>query len=248
MGVLALPSGCDDDANPQREPIPADDSDDDDTGGDETDETDAGPGPTAGGTTNVGSTGGSTDTDPSDTDPTGNAPTSSDPTDPDPTTGTPPANCQSQGGNITESGFVTSSSVFDPWFGAPYDAVLAIDGSTSTSWFSAGPEDNGLPSTFEWYTQSDHCLDGLTLVGNADHEEPDFREGFGFESVVVEVFDSAGAVVYSQTHSLEGTPDPQLTINLEGRPANRIVLELSGHESPDCGGFSEFTIEGRATQ
>lgn len=246
--ALAL-LGCDDDAGPEREPIvvdddgsasseagtgTADDSTGTPTGGAETDGSDTIPPTTA-----TGSESGESETD---VDPTDASTTTEDPTD-----GTPPVQCASQGGDLTMSGFVSASSVFDPWFGAPYEPELAIDGSTATSWFSAGPEDSGLPSTFEWYTQNDHCLDGLTVLGNAEHSEADFREGFGFETAVVEVFDTAGATVYSQTHSLEGTPDPDLRIDLAGVPGNRIVLELTGHEAPDCGGFSELTIEGRAT-
>ncbi len=249
--ALAL-LGCDEDGGPEREPIvvdddgssdsesgngPADDSTGTPSGGSETDgsDTDATANPT----------GFETDDSDTDVDPTDDSTTT---TTTDPTDDRPPVQCVTQGGDLTMSGFVSASSVFDPWFGAPYEPELAVDGSTATSWFSAGPEDSGLPSTFEWYTQNDHCLDGLTLLGNADHSEADFREGFGFETIFVEVFDTAGATVYSQTHSLEGTPDPDLRIDLAGVPGNRIVLELSGHEAPDCGGFSELRIEGRATR
>ena len=167
-----------------------------------------------------------------------------DPTDGD--TGEPADDpCDTSAYNLAPSGFVSASSVFDPWFGAPYDPELSIDGSTSTSWFSNGPEHDGTASTFEWYVQHNHCLDLLVIRNNAEHEEPDFQQGFGFETVVVEVFDTSGDAVYTETHDLGGTPDPELEIPLDGVPAHRVLLSFSGHESPDCGGFSELVIQGR---
>ena len=37
-----------------------------------------------------------------------------------------------------------------------------------------------------------------------------------------------------------------LSIDTGGVLGHKVVLHLTGHESPDCGGFSELRIHGRA--
>lgn len=161
------------------------------------------------------------------------------------TTGVPTDPCSGGTTNITQEGNVLASSVFDTLLGPAYEAELAVDGDVATSWFSAGPSADGTESTYEWYTQLDHCIDGVAVIGNAMHSNPDFREGFGFESATLEVLDTSGDTVFSQELDLSGTPDPDQVIDTGGVLGNQIVLRLRGHESEDCGGFAELAIDGR---
>jgi hypothetical protein len=53
--------------------------------------------------------------------------------------------------------------------------------------------------------------------------------------------DASGAVVYEVVQDLAGTPDPNVHLkpNVVGRS---VQLLFSGHESVECGGFSELEI------
>src|SRR3990172_5312257 len=122
-----------------------------------------------------------------------------------------------------------------------YPASLSTDGDLGTSWFSTGPEPGGAPSTYLWTGLQDDFMAEVTLVSNDFNYTQDFRTDYGFESVVIQVLDSAGTVVYETTEGLPGTPDPRVTVrpNVVGRS---VRLSFSGHESVDCGGFSELQI------
>ncbi|MGH1341937.1 MAG: hypothetical protein ACRBN8_10325 [Nannocystales bacterium] len=163
----------------------------------------------------------------------------------DESTGAPPTDCAGATSNITQNGEVLASSVFDSLFGPAYEADLAIDGDVATSWFSAGPSEDGVESTFEWYTQFDHCIDGIALISNSMHANPDFHEGFGFEAATVEIVDQSGSVVFEEDLDLSGTPDPDIVLDAGGVLGNQIRLRFREHESEDCGGFAELAIDGR---
>lgn len=235
--------GCDDDDALPREQIdtdgPTDDDDDGTTSG--VDPTTSGPttDPTPGVTTD--------DTQGPSTDPTPGVTTDlpDETTGGDDSTGTPSDPCSGATTNITQEGNVLASSVFDSLLGPAYEADLAVDGDVATSWFSAGPNEDGTESSYEWYTQFDHCIDGIALISNANHSNPDFREGFGFEAGTLEVLDTSGSVVYSADLDLSGTPDPDIVVEPEGVLGNQVRLTLRNHESEDCGGFAELAIDGR---
>ena len=206
------------------------------------------------GTTETASTGTDPTADPT-TDPTA-APTTDPTADPttDPSTsstgnaestGEVPAGCAGDTVNITQSGEVLASSVFDTLLGPAYEADLAIDGNIGTSWFSAGPSEDGVESTFEWYTQFDHCIDGVALISNSMHANPDFHEGFGFEAATLEVIDQSGSVVFEEEIDLSGTPDPDIILDTGGVLGNQVRVRFREHESEDCGGFAELAIDGR---
>jgi len=164
------------------------------------------------------------------------------------TGGAPLGPCVGETTNITQMGDVLASSVFDPLFGASYPADLSVDGDIATAWFSAGPNEDGTESSYEWYTQRDHCIDSIAIISNAMHANPDFREGFGFESATLEVIDSAGTTTFSQEIDLAGTPDPDITVEPGGAQGNQVRLRMREHESEDCGGFAELVIDARATR
>ncbi len=133
-------------------------------------------------------------------------------------------------------GTVEASSVYPG-----YSAAMATDGDVTTSWFSAGSNVEGPTSTFRWAGARDDFIGSIAILSNAEHSVPEVRTGFGFGSVNVQVLDASGAVVFEQGFLLDGTPDPNVLArpNVVGRS---IVLVFSGHESPDCGGFSELQV------
>ena len=139
------------------------------------------------------------------------------------TTTTPP-----QPVNITQRGSVAANSVF-PGFAASQ----AVDGSTATSWFSTGP--GAGPGIFTWTARESSLISEIAVTGNANHSSPNFQQGFGFSSLQVEVL-NAGAVVWSGSGSGFGAT---FAPGVEG---NEVRLTFTGHESQECGGFSELRI------
>jgi hypothetical protein len=154
-----------------------------------------------------------------------------------PSTSTSPVSCVGPGVNITDDGFVGASTVFPD-----FPPIRAVDGDVSTSWFSTGPEDG--PSAYTWTLNEERCIFGVRIVGNAMHSNPSFREDFGFGAVTVKVLDIEGGLVFSESRDLEGTPDPDVDLDTGGVFGSRLVLEFTGHESSDCGGFSELEVTG----
>lgn len=132
--------------------------------------------------------------------------------------------------NITGSGSVTANTVF-PGF----DASLAIDGSAATSWFSTGP--GAGPSIFTW-TGPRKEITNVSFVGNGANSEPTFQSGFGFAAVTIEILDG-GAVVWSGSGGGNGGDFAP------GVTGDQVRMTFTGHESNDCGGFSELTVMGR---
>ena len=145
--------------------------------------------------------------------------------------------CNEEQESLTSLGSVVASSEFD----ASFPASLSVDGDLSTSWFS-----DGQSAIYTWSLPSDHCLDRLVLRSNAQHAEPSFREGFGFGSVTIAISNSDGEEVLSELQPLDGTPDPDLDLDLGGVLGAQVVLSFSEPESIECGGFGELAIDGRA--
>ena len=138
--------------------------------------------------------------------------------------------------NITSEGSVFASSTADG-----YPAQAAVDGDRTTSWFSTGPDPNGKPTTFTWTGTKDDLISNVSIFSNSQNSNPDFREGYYFSGVTVEVLDASGSVVFQKFVSLAGTPDPDVSVqpNVLGRT---VLLLFTGSESQDCGGFSEFIV------
>lgn len=168
------------------------------------------------------------------------SPTSGPPSDTEDTAEPVPRDCQAGPyEDISELGVVWASSVFSD----NYHAFLSADRDYSTSWFSLGPEDGGLPSIFRWEVLEPHCVAQITIHGNGLHANPGFRTDYGFESVIVRVYDEADEVIFQEMLGMLGTPDP--TLMIEPRVTGvKVELELFEHESNNCGGFSELEIMG----
>ena len=138
--------------------------------------------------------------------------------------------------DITQTGTIGASSVFG---GNQFPAGLAVDGSNATSWFSAG----GGTATYTWdLGDVGAFIDAVQIIGNAANETPRFRTGFGFEGVTITVFDGE-TQTYSEPFGLGGTPDPDVTAR-PGVVGTRIVLDFTGGESAECGGFAELIVSG----
>ena len=141
--------------------------------------------------------------------------------------------------DVASEGTVSASSTY----GAnEYPTSLAVDGDATTSWFSAGPGKDGT-SSYTWTGKQEDLIDSVTVLSNRLNQRPDFRVGFGFARVKIDVYAAAtgGAPVFSQTVELPGSPDPDVTVqpNVRGR---RIVLTFFGSEDPGCGGFAELQV------
>jgi hypothetical protein len=138
--------------------------------------------------------------------------------------------------SIAAEGSVQASSIFDSTF----PTGLGVDGDLSTSWFSAGPESDGL-SFYQWTGTRDDFIASIELISNREHQVVEFRQGYGFGAVTIQVLDAAGTVVFEETRELPGTPDPDVSVqpNVVGRS---IRLVFSGSEALDCGGFSELVV------
>jgi hypothetical protein len=138
---------------------------------------------------------------------------------------------------IASEGTVEASSIYD----ATFPASLAVDGELSSSWFSTGSIKGDSNPTYTWTGLQDDLIASIDLISNREHRVVDFRTGYGFASVTVQVLDAQGNVVFEEGASLDGTPDPdvQFTPNKVGRS---IRLIFAGGEAPDCGGFGELRI------
>ncbi len=137
--------------------------------------------------------------------------------------------------DISREGTVEASTVADG-----FPASAAVDGDPSTSWFSTGPDPNGAPTTFRWTGQKDDFIDSITLMSNRLNANPDFRTGYGFDSVTIAVLDASQNTVFQATASLSGNgPDVVLHPQVVGRS---ILLILSDDESQNCGGFGEMIV------
>ena len=81
----------------------------------------------------------------------------------------------------------------------------------------------------------------IRIAGNGGHSNPDFRTGFGFAFVTVQILDAGGNLVWQDEAGLPGTPDPTVsfTPNVEGLT---VVLIFANHEASNCGGFAELSV------
>jgi hypothetical protein len=139
--------------------------------------------------------------------------------------------------DISRTGAVSASTEYS----GEFPAALALDNNRQTSWFSAGPEAG--TSTFLWQAPAPQAIQAITIESNRDH--PQFPTGFGFGNVTIRVVDASGNTAFEESVALGGTPDPDVTVTPGGVTGKAIVLEFSGHEAPDCGGFAELRVSGR---
>ncbi len=138
---------------------------------------------------------------------------------------------------ITQEGRVQVSSVFGQGFGAE----LGVDGDPTTSWFSAGTQADGNTSTYTWTGQRDDRFILVRITNNSNHSVPQFRTGFGFETVTVQVLNTSGRPTFEQTVPYP-QPPTEATVLTPLATGRAIRLLLNGHEDPTCGGLSELFV------
>ncbi|PZC42671.1 MAG: hypothetical protein DK306_002263 [Chloroflexi bacterium] len=140
--------------------------------------------------------------------------------------------------NIAPQGSAGASTVF----AREFNAGLAIDGSISSSWFSSGSTGEGADTSgFVWTAPAPETIAVIRITGNGGHSNPDFRTGFGFAIVTVQILDAGGNLVWQDEAGLPGTPDPTVsfTPDVEGLT---VVLIFGDHEASNCGGFAELSV------
>ena len=158
--------------------------------------------------------------------------------------------------SITASGQADASTTFDG-----FPAPLSADGDDTTAWFSTGPEDGGKPTEYTWELpigSDPACIHAINVKGLATHAVEFFRTGFGFGQLTIQVFelDSVSGQngsgeeleepVFSANADLSneaGQSDPDVMSETEGVLGRRVKLLFSGHESDECGGFTELDVQ-----
>ena len=88
---------------------------------------------------------------------------------------------------------------------------LAVDGDTSTSWFSAGTLGGDSNPTYVWTGLQDDFIASIDLISNREHQVVDFRTGYGFGGVTIQVLDAQGNVVFEESATLDGSSRPGRT-------------------------------------
>ncbi len=112
----------------------------------------------------------------------------------------------------------------------------ALDGSTSTAWFSPGSVLSPRPR-FDWIADAPLCFTEITVTGNAKYQD----ENAGFQRMLVQVLDETGAMRVSQRMEYPEGKTP-LTHDLGGVWGKTLRLELIQHQNDACGGFSELVV------
>jgi hypothetical protein len=151
--------------------------------------------------------------------------------------------CGSGSDDITSEGMVSAGTMPLPGF----PVSNAVDGDLTTSWFAAGAEVAGAPTTFGWVPFAPRCIMGVEIDGNGLHEDAELREGWGFERVTIRVLGPSSESVFEETRQLPGTPDPHLSVTTttDGVVGSRIFLDFSGHENDMGAGFAELKVLGQ---
>ncbi len=149
----------------------------------------------------------------------------------------PPTTAPAQLVDVANQGTAQASSTFS----SQYPVSAALDGDVATSWFSAGSNADGNTTTFTWTAPHDVHIRRIEIIGNEANSVSANRNGFGFNSVNLGVQNAAGTAVFSGSAAGPGSSSTDVSFNLDvvGRV---VVLKLNGHESPDCGGFSELRV------
>ena len=151
-----------------------------------------------------------------------------------------PASAGDQTCDLISHGTSQASSVFS----SKYPVSAGLDGSTATSWFSAGKGADGEDSTFTWTVSSPVVVGSVSIIGNSHNADPAVRSGFTFTSVTVELRDANGAFITSRDSPLN---DQDITVNFGGVTASVVKLVLHHHTDPSCGGFAELIVRGTAS-
>ena len=141
--------------------------------------------------------------------------------------------------DITDQGGVGASSEF----GAGFEVGNAVDGDTTTSWFSDGGDANDNTEVFTWQLnqRGNIYLEGM----QTDPEQYEGGGHYGFGAAQVLVLDGSFVTRYDTGVMTLAGSQVNLDVTFpEGTVGNTVQLLLFGHQSPTCGGFAELRVYG----
>jgi hypothetical protein len=141
---------------------------------------------------------------------------------------------------ITSTGTVMAETTYED-FTDDYSAALVMDGNLQTSWFSAGPNQDGSPTKFRWMSPRQECISQVVVYGNGNHRAPELRRSYGFDQVTVRVLDG-GSLLFSDKRLLPAASDPAALVNTGGVRGDQVLLLFEGYQNMQRGGFSELTV------
>jgi len=131
----------------------------------------------------------------------------------------------------------SASSTYEGNF-PEYGPSRATDDMVETSWFSTGEND----TTFTWGGENEVCIKQVEFIGNGAHSNTEFRTGFGFTNVTINVKNDLGQTTFTRLLELPGTPDPDSVIEV-GAIGINVELEFGVPEDAGvCGGFAELKV------
>ena len=140
--------------------------------------------------------------------------------------------------NLSPSATATASSTT-----AGYPASNVVDGDTTTSWFSTGPDSNTGTSSLTLVLAAPSTVSRIEFVGNENQARPDFRTGFGYGRWTIDLMDGSGAVLYT-VNSVAPADRSQSADFASISGVVRVRFTGYDSQSPNCGGFAELRVLG----
>ena len=96
-------------------------------------------------------------------------------------------------------------------------------------------------ATFVWTGVKEDFSSWIELISNREHQVVDFRTGYGFDGVTIQVYDTQDNLAFEERDSLDGTLDPD--IRVEPNVVGQWIRFIStGSEARDYGGFVDLKV------
>ncbi len=144
--------------------------------------------------------------------------------------------------SITSFGTSSASSTFTS---GDFGAGNGNDLDFGTSWFSAGPAADPEGSVYTWTISEPQFIGTMGVFNNSEHDNSQYRSGFGFEKVNYKIYSGPGAtgdLLFDETIDYPNTAAVPVLRVSPFVIGQSVELTLTGHESEICGGFSELLI------
>jgi hypothetical protein len=119
----------------------------------------------------------------------------------------------------------------------------AVDGDLTTSWMSGGPAQDLTPelADWNWLGTREECIVKIEIYDNHLHRDAELRTGHGFGSVTVQVLGPREEPIASQVLQMDRE---KVEARFDAGVSGRLVrLRFGPHQSAQCGGVAEVTIE-----
>jgi hypothetical protein len=86
-------------------------------------------------------------------------------------------------------------------------------------------------------------ITSVSTVGNHANRVASIRNGFGFDSVTIDLYNAAGVLVFHRENIPLPGKDPTMSVepNVVG---SHLVLTWNVHQNKLCGGFGELHVLG----